>query len=227
MSLDITAETLSDMVSDMTDLFSDSIDSDGLQTLLSYYLQLSRCHGGRITLDSLAHLPDIDVSLRSLSMTNSSQHHYLADQARLTLVRQHTVIDNGGQLVGHYVFPLRSRGTALGVVQLFKLDEPECDEDLLIIMQGLTDLAASVIDQSHRVKQAYLLVSQLQNALDSRVVIEQAKGVVAERDKVNFSQAFHEIRMRARREQKPVRSVAADIVASYHHAISLNHSQSR
>ncbi|MTA93880.1 MAG: ANTAR domain-containing protein, partial [Actinobacteria bacterium] len=69
---------------------------------------------------------------------------------------------------------------------------------------------------THRINQAYLLVSQLQNALDSRVLIEQAKGVIAERNKVDFSSAFHEIRTLARQEQRPVRAVAAEIVAHHH-----------
>lgn len=69
------------------------------------------------------------------------------------------------------------------------------------------------LDQTHRIQQAHSLVTQLQEALDSRVVIEQAKGILAERHCTDFPSAFHKIRSIARREQRPLRTVAADIVA--------------
>jgi AmiR/NasT family two-component response regulator len=80
-------------------------------------------------------------------------------------------------------------------------------------LQSIADIAAMTIDQTHRIQQAHSLVSQLQGALDSRVVIEQAKGILAERNQTDFPSAFQEIRSIARREQRPVRTVAADIVA--------------
>jgi AmiR/NasT family two-component response regulator len=80
-------------------------------------------------------------------------------------------------------------------------------------LQSIADIAAMTIDQTHRIQQAHSLVSQLQGALDSRVVIEQAKGILAERHQTDFPSAFQEIRSIARREQRPVRTVAADIVA--------------
>jgi hypothetical protein len=42
------------------------------------------------------------------------------------------------------------------------------------------------------------------------------EGVIAERNKVDFTKAFHEIRTLARQEQRPVRAVAAEIVANHH-----------
>ncbi|MGA0117083.1 MAG: ANTAR domain-containing protein [Ilumatobacteraceae bacterium] len=57
------------------------------------------------------------------------------------------------------------------------------------------------------------LVTQLQTALDSRIIIEQAKGVLAATHNTDVTSAFTHLRATARREQRPVQSVAADIVS--------------
>jgi hypothetical protein len=55
---------------------------------------------------------------------------------------------------------------------------------------------------------------QLQVALDSRVVIEQAKGIVAERDGVTPEEAFETIRREARSRRMKLRDLAADVVST-------------
>jgi ANTAR domain len=55
---------------------------------------------------------------------------------------------------------------------------------------------------------------QLQVALDSRVVLEQAKGIVAEREAVSLEEAFDRIRRQARRSRAKIAEVAATIVAT-------------
>ena len=56
------------------------------------------------------------------------------------------------------------------------------------------------------------LAEQLQHALDSRVVIEQAKGILAERHGIDMRAAFDRLRQHARTNQRAVRDVASDVV---------------
>jgi AmiR/NasT family two-component response regulator len=56
--------------------------------------------------------------------------------------------------------------------------------------------------------------SQLQHALESRIVIEQAKGVLAERYGVPVDEAFEALRRGARRHRRKLRELAAEVVAS-------------
>ena len=57
-----------------------------------------------------------------------------------------------------------------------------------------------------------MLVGQLQQALDSRVVVEQAKGMVAEAEGISVGEAFEAIRRHSRDHNTGLRSVAEDIV---------------
>ena len=142
----------------------------------------------------------------------------LAQRALSTLQSEFSVIGNGRELVCEYAFPLRVRGVPLGVIHLTSIGQIALGEHSIAVLQSIADIAATSIDQTHRIQQAHTLVTQLQGALDSRVVIEQAKGILAERNRTDFPSAFHEIRCIARREQRPVRTVAADIVAGLAHA---------
>jgi AmiR/NasT family two-component response regulator len=84
-------------------------------------------------------------------------------------------------------------------------------------LQNLADIAATSIDQSRQLQQNRILVNQLQSALNSRVILEQAKGILAERMKVDFPTAFAELRSIARSSQRPIHQVAADIVHNLSH----------
>ena len=55
---------------------------------------------------------------------------------------------------------------------------------------------------------------QLQTALDSRIVIEQAKGIVAARGSISPDEAFKKIRWQARSQQRKLHDLAAEIVAT-------------
>jgi hypothetical protein len=55
---------------------------------------------------------------------------------------------------------------------------------------------------------------QLQTALDSRVVIEQAKGIIAARESISPDEAFQKIRRQARSERRKLHDVAAEIVSA-------------
>ncbi len=62
-------------------------------------------------------------------------------------------------------------------------------------------------------ERAETLATQLQHALDSRIVIEQAKGMLSERHGLRPAEAFQRIRMQARSANRRVHDVATDIVA--------------
>lgn len=88
-------------------------------------------------------------------------------------------------------------------------------DDEVQIAQLLADMASGYILNATRVERSETLAHQLQHALDSRVVIEQAKGILAERHHLSPSEAFHRLRQRARSSSRRVHDVATDIVAGH------------
>lgn len=207
------------MFADMTDIFCESIDLDGLHMLLAYCLEASGLDAGEIVMSPVGNEIPLIVSSKGTHRQQTDTLPYLSQRAMSTLQSEFSVIGNGRELVCEYAFPLRVRGIALGVIHLTSIGQTALGEHCLAVLQSIADIAATTIDQTHRIHQAHSLVTQLQGALDSRVIIEQAKGMIAERNRIDFPSAFHQIRSIARREQRPVRMVAADIVAGLVHAV--------
>ncbi len=197
----------------MNVILCESVDSDGLHMLLTYCLEATGLETGEIAMLPIGEERAMTVHSKGQANSLDEVLPYLVQRALNTLQSEFSVIGNGRELVCEYAFPLRVRGVALGVIHLTSIGQTALGEHSIAILQSIADIAATTIDQTHRIQQAHSLVTQLQGALDSRVVIEQAKGILAERNRTDFPSAFHEIRSIARREQRPVRTVAADIVA--------------
>ncbi len=86
--------------------------------------------------------------------------------------------------------PMRLRGTVIGALNLFAADPDEMRRVDIESAQALADVATIAILQQRKSQQSQVLNEQLQHALNSRIVIEQAKGMVAERESLNMQQAF-------------------------------------
>ena len=79
--------------------------------------------------------------------------------------------------------------------------------------QALADVATIAILQHRATLEAQVVNQQLQHALNSRIVIEQAKGMVAEREHLNMEQAFSALRNHARNHNLRLVDVAEAVIA--------------
>jgi GAF domain-containing protein len=111
-----------------------------------------------------------------------------------------------------HALPMRLRGTVIGALNLFRNEPGELDPADVDAAQALADVATIAILQHQAVLAAQLVNEQLQNALNSRIVIEQAKGMVAERAGLDMEQAFASLRGHARRHNLRLVDVAADVI---------------
>lgn len=109
--------------------------------------------------------------------------------------------------------PLRLRDTTLGSLNLFGNDPGPLNEDDAVAAQALTDVVTISILQQRTADHAALTQAQLQRALDSRVVIEQAKGFLMQSLGVDMDTAFHRLRDHARRHQFRLADVAHAIIS--------------
>ncbi len=108
--------------------------------------------------------------------------------------------------------PMRLRGATIGALNLFDVTTPGLAADDLDIAQTFADVATIAVLQDRAHVQAQRLNEQLQSALSSRVIIEQAKGMVAESRQVNIDVAFDELRRAARSSSSKLSELAAEVV---------------
>ena len=108
--------------------------------------------------------------------------------------------------------PLRLRDTTIGALNLLREEEGPPDDFDVVAARAFADVATIGILHERSLRESELLASQLQQALQSRIVIEQAKGVVSFTNAVPIDDAFQIIRSYARRNQLPLSSVAARLV---------------
>jgi GAF domain-containing protein len=108
--------------------------------------------------------------------------------------------------------PLRLREQVIGGLTLFRgAAGPTSSEDQHLA-RALADVATIGILQRRTAERSATVADQLQHALNSRVVIEQAKGVLAERDRLDMTTAFEVLRHHARSHNLKLADVAAAVV---------------
>jgi transcriptional regulator with GAF, ATPase, and Fis domain len=108
--------------------------------------------------------------------------------------------------------PLRLRSQTVGALNLFSTGRKLLDAPALVVGQALADVATIGLLQERSMRESRLLASQLQTALDSRVMLEQAKGILAEQTGLSIDLAFEVLRQFARDHNLRLVEVARRVV---------------
>ncbi len=113
-----------------------------------------------------------------------------------------------------HAFPMRLRTKISGALNVFgDTRGGDFDGADVSIVQALADVAAIALLQERAIHRGEVLTEQLQGALNSRIIIEQAKGAVAQAHQISVDDAFTRIRSYARNNNKKLTDVAHAIVA--------------
>lgn len=112
-----------------------------------------------------------------------------------------------------HAIPMRLRDSVIGSLNLFRDRVGELNPADATAAKTLADIATISILQQRIVEESVIAQGQLQRALDSRVLIEQAKGYIAQSHNLDMDSAFQRIRAHARSTQTRLSVVAADITA--------------
>ena len=111
-----------------------------------------------------------------------------------------------------HALPMRLRGSVIGALNLFSSGEGALAQGDLVAGQALAAVATIAILQQRVVSEARTINDQLDSALTSRVVIEQAKGVLAERAGLSMESAFRVMRQHARNNNLRLADVARGVI---------------
>lgn len=139
------------------------------------------------------------ITVPDLAEENGRWPRYVAAARRAGFTAVHTV-------------PLRRREELVGTLTLYRAAPGELDKPDARLAQAMADIATIGILGTRALRGQETLVAQLQHALNSRVVIEQAKGVLAERLGMNMPAAFAALRDYARSHNARVSELALSIV---------------
>lgn len=112
-----------------------------------------------------------------------------------------------------HAVPLRHQDEVLGALNVFDKEPREVDDRDAEIVHALADAATAAVLQVRALRAARNLSEQLQGALRSRVVVEQAKGILAERLHIEVDAAFDALRTYARNRNLQLAEVARSLVA--------------
>ena len=108
--------------------------------------------------------------------------------------------------------PMRLQGKGIGALNLYSTDLRDWSSEDLAAAQVMADMATVYLVNASQLRQQADLSEQLSRALRSRVVIEQAKGVLAEALGIGVDDAFLRIRAWARNHNTPLHTVATRVV---------------
>jgi AmiR/NasT family two-component response regulator len=101
----------------------------------------------------------------------------------------------------------------IGALNLYSSEPREWSDVDIAVARVLADVATSYVVNASKLRQQEQLSEQLQEALESRIIIEQAKGITAYKNAVSIDAAFQLMRRHARNNNASLRLVAEAIVA--------------
>jgi GAF domain-containing protein len=111
-----------------------------------------------------------------------------------------------------HALPMRLRTDVIGALNLFDTQPGALDQDTIRLGQALADVATIGLLQARAIRHRETLAEQLQTALNSRVLIEQAKGVISERRHLDMDQSFTLLRGTARTSNRRLSELARAVV---------------
>lgn len=114
-----------------------------------------------------------------------------------------------------HAVPLRLRRQVIGALNLFTSGSRPLSDDQLAVVRGLADIATIGLLHERAMRDQILLSEQLQTALHSRIVIEQAKGVLSAQAGTTVETAFAHLRTHARRTGQALTTLAAAVVEGH------------
>jgi len=139
------------------------------------------------------------VSVADLSAVTARWPRFVAEARQIGFASVHAL-------------PMRLRTDVIGTLNLFSGLPGVLDADVVRLGQALADVATIGILQARTIHRHETLAEQLQTALNSRVIIEQAKGVIAERHNLDMDRSFGLLRDTARTSNRRLSELARAVV---------------
>ena len=109
--------------------------------------------------------------------------------------------------------PMKLRGQVIGTMNLFQASATSLSDRDAAVVQALADVATIGVLQQRIATESQVVAEQLQKALDSRVLIEQAKGALSQALGMSMDQAFVALRAYARNHNVTLSALSSSITS--------------
>lgn len=165
--------------------------------------------------DVVSHIETLQVELGEgpcLHAYRTGEQVVIPDLAQAAVFPRFTPRALNAGLKAVFSFPMRLGDELVGALNLYRSTPGEWAQADTDAGQVLADVATSYLLNARALEQSNRLASQLQHALNSRVVIEQAKGKLAERLRIDVAEAFEIMRRHARGGGRKLHEVAREVV---------------
>jgi len=116
-------------------------------------------------------------------------------------------------IAGVAAIPMSLADQIIGVLNIYSPEPRDWSDEDIAVAGMLANMATSYVVNASKLRQQEQLSEQLQEALESRIVIEQAKGITSQRHAISVDKAFQLMRTHARSNNASLRVVAEAIVA--------------
>jgi GAF domain-containing protein len=110
-----------------------------------------------------------------------------------------------------HALPMHLKGNTIGALNMFRTDRGSLADEDVLVAQALADVATIAIIQHQTAVDAQMLNSQLNEALNSRIIIEQAKGKISESAGIDVDHAFRRLRNHARSNNLRLTDLAREV----------------
>ncbi|CAN5477425.1 GAF and ANTAR domain-containing protein [soil metagenome] len=227
----ISIEKLTDVFVEMADTLVDDYDSvDFLQKLTDHATSISGAtaaglmladHQGRLQFFASSHDTRRMLELYRLQTDEGPCLDCYTTRATVVNADLATAGDRWPQFAptataagftSVHAFPMRLRQTVIGALNLFGDSHEVLAPAEQRVVQSLADIATIAILHERNLTRAEALTEQLQGALNTRVIIEQAKGAIAQQEGVTPGEAFLRLRERARTSRRRLADVALEVL---------------
>ena len=109
--------------------------------------------------------------------------------------------------------PVELGGGPIGTLDVYAVDPRGWDQSEVTALQAYAGVVASLLGAAAKAQLKGALADQLQVALESRGLIERAKGALMERERLDGQEAFTHLRRAARSSGRKLSEVAAEVAA--------------
>jgi GAF domain-containing protein len=207
---------VSDALHDLVDATTAILDIHGAGVSLAQHGSLSFATAGSEDIAELEQIQEQAQAGPCIDAFRSGRPVLVADLTELTEATRRwpqlreAALRRG--IIAVAGIPLHLNGVGLGAVDLYDVRRHDWTPDEAGTAALIAALAAGYVANASHLDQARHTAQQLQEALDSRVVIEQAKGVLAGERGISVDEAFEVLRKHARSNGAPLRDVARAVV---------------